>query len=225
MGRSVAESWELIDEWLLRSVPHIRAMLAPPATPAELREVERVCGVELPADLADWWRGANGMGPGTMSYALIVPPGLYLQSTHQAITHLHETREIAIDAAKARRFHYETVDEQADAQAYDAAVARMMRAPAGTVDPDLEQVLVHLPAWIMVARESRCYFVDCREGPLHGCVMQQGAHGGESGPLWPSVAAMWAETSDVLTGLDPASVPERVRTTVGDWWFPGDWWI
>jgi cell wall assembly regulator SMI1 len=219
--RSVGESWALIGDWLRRRVPHVHARLAPPATDGELREVEDALGVDLPADLADWWRGANGILRGSWSEAQIVPPGFLPMSTRDAIKYVRETRDIAIDTADSWRYSYEAVDRQTDADEYDAAVARLMREPAGSRDQDPEHRLVHLPAWVMFARESDGYFVDCRSGPQRGCVMRVGAHGGWSGPLWPSVAALWEETSDLLTGLDHDDRPELVQTSAGEWRIPG----
>ncbi|SDS44728.1 SMI1/KNR4 family protein [Actinoplanes derwentensis] len=213
MTRSVADSWTLIDDWLHQHVPHVHATLAPPATAADLQRVEQAHGVDLPGDLIAWWRGANGMRPGSMSYAQIVPPGLWAMNTEFAVAHLHETRQLATGPQTS-----------VPIREYDATVAELMNEPAGSPDQSGEGVLVHLPAWFAFAYENRVYFVDYRPGPLQGCVMRQGAYGGWSGPLWPSLAAMWAETSDVLLSSNPGSRPERVKTTVGDWWFPQGWW-
>ena len=60
--------------------------------------------------------------------------------------------------------------------------------------------------------------------PAVGCVMRQGAHGGWDGPLWPSLAGMWEETSNVLLGIPAETRPQLVQTSVGEWWFPGGWW-
>lgn len=179
-------------------------MQAPPATDDDLRAVEEAHGVTLPADLMSLWRGANGPGPGSMNYNVIVPPGLMLMSTRYAIQHLREI--------------------QALTDADDATVAGLMCRPAGSPDDTPDGLLVHLPAWILFAQERDGYFVDCRPGELHGCVMKQGAYGGWGGPLWPSVAALWAETADVLTAIGPHDEPDHLPTSAGDWRIPSAWW-
>ncbi|GAA2717057.1 hypothetical protein [Actinoplanes palleronii] len=159
-----------------------------------------------------------------MNYNVIVPPGFMLMGTRFAIKHLHETRSIAIDPANQYRYPGEEIDEQALADEYDAAVADLMSRPAGSGDGSPDGLLVHLPAWIMFARESDGYFVDCRSGEQHGCVMRQGAYGGWGSPAWPSVAALWEETADVLAAIGTDDEPDWVPTSVGEWRFPGAWW-
>lgn len=57
---STAERWSDYVAWLREHVPHAHANLAPPATDAQIEEVERVTGVTLPEAAKEIWRCNDG---------------------------------------------------------------------------------------------------------------------------------------------------------------------
>jgi hypothetical protein len=130
-------------------------------------------------------------------------------STHGAVRELRYGQEMAASLAAAD-------------PGYAAIAAEMLTEPAGWPGPD---VWVSLSTWITVSYSPDAMFVDCRSGDLHGCVMTQFQTGGQLGPRWPSVAAMWAEAADILESIDPTAPPEQVETSVGAWAFPPEWWM
>ncbi|WP_223767319.1 SMI1/KNR4 family protein [Streptomyces huiliensis] len=58
--RSPSESWHRIDAWLAAHAPSDAALLNPPAAEDDIRQAERVLGIQLPADLAESLRCHNG---------------------------------------------------------------------------------------------------------------------------------------------------------------------
>jgi hypothetical protein len=86
MPADVRQSWERIGTFLRTNAPKVWRVVRSPATEADLRAVEAAHGVTLPRDLANWWRGANGVVPGVINFfATIVPPGHGPPSTSSAI--------------------------------------------------------------------------------------------------------------------------------------------
>ncbi len=61
----IADAWQRIEAALLRRAPELSRALAPPATRAHLRRLEKALGLPLPRDLAASLRIHNGM---TRSY-------------------------------------------------------------------------------------------------------------------------------------------------------------
>jgi len=64
-----SESWRQIEAWLATHSPSGLALLNPPATPDEVREVEQLLGTPLPSDLADSLRCHNGLS----TWAVLLP--------------------------------------------------------------------------------------------------------------------------------------------------------
>jgi hypothetical protein len=56
---------------------------------------------------------------------------------------------------------------------------------------------------IAAGPEGRCLFVDLRDGPLHGCVVEW-AHRFDDAIHWPSVAEMLGDVADALAHRVPA---------------------
>ena len=80
--------------------------------------------------------------------------------------------------------------------------------PAGTAAD-----IPWLPSWLPIAHDlgGSYLFLDLREGPQHGCVGRSNKEDiSFSGPVWPSVTVMLAETAGALVN----------GTDVGGW-FPG----
>jgi cell wall assembly regulator SMI1 len=53
-------SWERYLDWLHHAVPDVAATLRPPAAESDIRDLERLVGVELPEAVKDGWRRHDG---------------------------------------------------------------------------------------------------------------------------------------------------------------------
>ncbi|PRY32249.1 hypothetical protein CLV70_102460 [Pseudosporangium ferrugineum] len=168
--------------------------------------MEEAHGLRLPPDLAAWWRRSDGVTPGAGSTASIIPGGFYPATTSGAVANLLRGRELAVREAG--------VDQE-----YADLVAEIRAHPAGSTT----DAWARLDEWVTVSEDSDALFVDCRAGRLHGCVMLRSGVGGQIGPLWPDITAMWTELADLLERIDPAAPPESVTTSVSTWHIPSSW--
>lgn len=75
-----------------------------------------------------------------------------------------------------------------------------------------------LPEWPPFAGDGPDLFVDCRPGPLRGCVMVDYETEGQHGPLWPNVAAMFEEVADRLEGAAAEGLDDDPE--IGRWILP-----
>ncbi|WP_213012802.1 SMI1/KNR4 family protein [Paractinoplanes toevensis] len=208
MVTEVQESWERLATWFETHAPHVRARLAEPATDADLRAVEQAHGVALPADLAQSWQCFNGVLDGRGDTASIYPGGCYPASTHGAIKNL---------ASSARTIALASGQDPNE----DQILADVANDLAGETTED---VWAHPPSWIVISEDPDRLFIDCRRGPRQGCVMKMFHEGGQLGPLWPSIAAMLAETAEILESIDVAARPSIVTYSGGQWHIPTSWW-
>ncbi|MCY0931670.1 hypothetical protein OTB20_36920 [Streptomyces sp. H27-H1] len=62
---ALSESWRRIDAWLATHVASDFALLNPPATPAEIRQAERILGTQLPSHLGESLQCHNGVSAWT----------------------------------------------------------------------------------------------------------------------------------------------------------------
>nr|WP_221383095.1 SMI1/KNR4 family protein [Actinoplanes polyasparticus] len=206
MMTGVEQTWERLAAWFETNAPRVRARLAEPATDADLRAVEKSHGRALPADLAESWRCVNGVLDGRGDLASIMPGGHYPTSTAGAIRNLELSTQILTEAA----------DQDPD----DEIFADITNGWAG----DTSDAWAHPPSWIVISEGPDRLFVDCRKGSLYGCVMKMLHSGGQIGPLWPNVAAMLAETADVLESINASARPCSVEYSGGEWPIPSTWW-
>jgi cell wall assembly regulator SMI1 len=173
MSLSVDESWDRIVRWLDRYAPAVAAAVGPPASTDDIAAVEAALDVPVPADLAAWWRRANGV-PRTS----LLPP---FYGPHPIVEAM-ESRRILLEVQGCYG------DDPDDAQ----ELAEMAAEPAGTPGGQW------LSVWLPIAGGGYELFVDLRPGPAHGCVMSYDSEGGAAPPLWPSVTAMLADVAEAM---------------------------
>ncbi|MET9225906.1 SMI1/KNR4 family protein [Lentzea sp. NPDC003310] len=179
-------SWTDIETWIGEKAPVLHAALLPPSSAVDVADAEETLGRALPEDLAAWWRTFGGIGENTYTHWPLVPS---MWQPHGLAAAL-DCRTLMMRAISGIAFA--TLGEEKD---YEAAA---LREPAGTPCVD-----IWLPAWLPVAADGSGYelFVDLRDGPRHGCVMEWGKYSGADGdPLWPNVTAMLDEASRALRG-------------------------
>jgi cell wall assembly regulator SMI1 len=178
-------SWTGIENWTREKAPALHAALLPPASPADIAAAEEILGSPLPADLAAWWRQFGGIAQ-TYTHWPLIPPHWHPHGLDDALLLRTQMIEAISGIAFATR---------GEEQDFEAAA---LRQPAGT--PCVE---LWLPAWLPVASDGAGYelFVDLREGPRHGCVMEWGKYSGADGePVWPNVTTMLDDTLRALGG-------------------------
>ena len=171
---SVDESWDRISRWLDRYAPAVAGVVGPPASSREIAEVADGLGVPVPADLAAWWRRANGV------------PGMWL------LPPFHEPYSVA-RALESRRGWLKVQGCYGGDPDDQEEFAEMSAEPAGTPGGQW------LPRWLPIAGGGYELFVDLRPGPSHGCVMSYDSESGAGPALWPGVEAMLA---DVAEGME-----------------------
>lgn len=208
MSTGVRESWERITAWLETRAPRVRARLAASASDADLDIVAQAHGLVLPSDLAESWRCVNGVLDGPGDTASIFPGGYYPASTRGAVRNLEMSETAMVSTGRSRE--------------YDSIIVELANEQAGSTTPD---VWAHLPSWIVISEGPDRLFVDGRAGPLHGCVMKMYHAGGQLGPIWPNIAAMLAETAEILESIDVSARPNSVEYSQGEWLIPASWWL
>jgi cell wall assembly regulator SMI1 len=151
------------------------AHLGDPVAEDDIALVEALLDRSLPADLLAWWRqscGATGSVEGRL-----IPPGHTPYTIDQAVDH----RELMLAIASCE-----------DAMETAALVAEPAGSPCSPC---------WLPVWLPIAQDGggNNLFIDLRQGPMHGCVMEWDKYEKALGePLWPTVAAMLAEIADAV---------------------------
>jgi cell wall assembly regulator SMI1 len=203
-GAAVEQAWARVEAWLRRYGPRTFAALEPPATDVDILQMEEVLGGSLPAQLEVWWRTANGVsdlrpGPG----GFLIPERWTPYSTRASLA----TWRARIAAQWSVWPEPEHVD-------YSAGLDRLRQLPAGTPT----SMWLWLPEWLPLAGDGPHLFVDCRSGPLRGCVMVDDETEGQRGPLWPSVAAMFADVADRLEAAAAEELDDEPE--IGRWRLP-----
>jgi cell wall assembly regulator SMI1 len=186
----VERAWHRIEDWLSRFAPRFRAELNPPATAAEIDAVATALGVALPADLRIWWGLSNGVRQGIgLPSASLIPD---FSSPYPTCI-----------ALKRWRMHLEVQQESyppGPREEMARFVAGQNTQPAGTLQPQL----YWLPRWLPIAGDGGGggVFIDLREGPLHGCLVEFSRDHHGTTPLWESVTQMWVDVADELEAVD-----------------------
>lgn len=91
--------------------------------------------------------------------------------------------------------------------------------PAGTL---LSQ-LYWLPRWLPIAGDGGGggLFIDLRDGPLHGCLVEFSREHQGTTPRWESVTQLWVDVADELEAVDSDLLrSDRVDDLRIDWWRP-----
>jgi cell wall assembly regulator SMI1 len=170
---TVEASVDRIVAWLREHAPATAATLRPPAPAEALDAAEREVGAAFPADLRAWYARTDGM-QWIFPWAGTLIPSFY--------------RPYPL------------------AMALD--IRRMMLEVAAQFPPEWplsavagEASQIWQPSFMPIAADTGgvTVFVDLREGPLRGCVLEydkvSACHGV---PAWPSVSAMLAEVAGAL---------------------------
>lgn len=195
----VAESWNRIRQWLALNAPTVHATIRPPADEADLDRAAEAVGVPLPDDLLAWWRLADGVADAYPHPGNLLPPWFAPYPVARALN----ARETWISVWQetpehdhARMIREIRAWQGAPEPTVEEQVAEFMAQPAGTPCDGM-----YLPVWLPIAGSygGLDLFVDPRDGPLRGCVMQFDKVGtAQAEPDWPSVAAMLADVADGL---------------------------
>jgi cell wall assembly regulator SMI1 len=159
--------------------------LNPPATDAEIRNVEAGLGSIVPSDLRVLWRKWNGENPRhNPPPGALIPPSFHPAPIESAM----ETREMWLDLS--RELMSPNFDD------FDAFLRQERQKPAGT------PCAAWLPEWMPIATDhgGSHLFADLRKGSNSGYIMQFGdqVDALDSMPLWPSVTDMLEEIASRL---------------------------
>jgi cell wall assembly regulator SMI1 len=189
--QGVISSWERIVAWLRLHAPGTAAEINPPAAEAVITAARDALGVELPADLIDWWRLADGCG-GRESRSSLLPSSFAPFSVAQAMDE--------------RRSWLRSYDESLD--------AHLSRQPAGSTG----DMFAMLPEYLPIATDGAGWhlLVDLRDGKHRGCVREYDKYEGHQPLIWEGVGEMLAdvatalETGSPVTGFVPEVDDERL---------------
>ncbi|ONI73045.1 hypothetical protein ALI144C_44645 [Actinosynnema sp. ALI-1.44] len=213
----VVHSWGRIRAWLELNAPGVFAKIHPPASAGDIAVAEDAVGVPLPADLRAWWQLTDGMsprqssGPVIPSYFDPYPVADALSRRQIWIDVWHNKNDYFTDNPHGRMVQALQEHAGASMPTVDEEIADLMRQPAGTPCEGM-----YLPVWLPIAGSGMGFdlFVDLRDGPLRGCVMEFDRVGtAQSKPYWPSVAVMLAEIADAFEHGRPVG-RDAVRVTV-----------
>lgn len=176
-------SWARIVAWLRQHAPRTAAEIRPPAAEADIAAARDV--LDLPADLVEWWRLADGCG-GRESRSGLLPSSYAPFSVAEALDE--------------RDSWLRTYDESRD--------GHLRREPAGTTG----DMFAMLPEFLPLATDGGGWhlLVDLREGQDRGCVREYDKYDGHQLPIWRGVGEMLAEVAAALDQGSPVRgyVPE-----------------
>jgi cell wall assembly regulator SMI1 len=210
----VDTSWTRIEAWLSRYAPGFRAALNPPADRDVIQRVEREIGVELPADLVAWWRGADGVDHNRVTSPRhlgdLIPDFCNPLSVAEAL----EYRDMNMRVAR------EVCPPELRSE-LEAWTARCSQDPAGTLYPN-DASGAWPPTWLPIASDygGGGLFADLRTGPLHGCLVHYDRMGHADTSAWPSIAALWAHVADVLETVTEEDFEAGNEVKIGYWAVP-----
>lgn len=205
----VERAWHRIEDWLSRFAPRFRTELNPPATAAEIDTVATTLGVALPADLRAWWGLSNGVRHGVgLPSASLIPD-------------FSSPYPIAM-ALKRWRVHLEVQQKSYPPgmrEEMEQFIAAQNTQPAGTLLPQL----YWLPRWLPIAGDGGGggLFIDLREGPQRGCLVEFSRDHQGTTPRWESVTQLWVDVADELEAIDTESLRSgRIADLEIDGWVP-----
>ena len=173
----VNEPWDVITEVLRRDYADGWASIRPPATEDDLAAAAQAVDAALPADLARWWRRADGLD-GNLG---LLAPGYTPYPVRVALLSRESGLSVTADTRRA---------------GLSEDVAARNDDPAGTACTG-----GWLSRWLPIANNPAgdTLFADLRPGPAHGCVGEfTPDEWSYSGPAWSSVTDMLAQTADAL---------------------------
>jgi cell wall assembly regulator SMI1 len=181
LSSTVDDAWSTITGHLERRCPGVARQVRAPAAPERLRQVEEAVGGPLPADLARWWRLADGMD----GHAPLIPDRMTPLSVESALY----TRRIWLEVSAGNPAGM-PADSDSGAD-----------GPAGS-----PVYGIWLPRWLPVASDhgGAELFVDLRPGPARGCVGQFDSDSWEfREPRWGGVAAMLGDVAAAFASDEP----------------------
>ncbi|WP_250006371.1 SMI1/KNR4 family protein [Actinoplanes sp. M2I2] len=192
-------AWSRIILWLGQYAPSTAATLNSPAEHARLQAALNQISVNVPDDLIDLWQTVDGQGGAQVeSCGYLIPPLYHLLPAQYAANYL------------SMRLESNPSDSAHDIEA-------LRGEAAGTYSV----FSYWIPEWVPIAGDEQGMFVDCRPGPLYGCVSEHFHSDGQDGPVWASVSDMLEQTADRLWAIDLSTVVEDDRGPVeGIWHFP-----
>jgi cell wall assembly regulator SMI1 len=161
-------------------VPAATSSFNPPAAEEDIAGAQDELGTELPDDLVEWWRRADGCGE-----AVSLLPMLYRPMT---------IREALDDR---RRW----LASQGDT--YGLRLSELSAAPAGSTG----ELFALLPEFLPIAADDCGWYllIDLRQGDQHGCVRELDKYEGLQPPRWAGVEEMLTEVADALENGTPAA--------------------
>jgi cell wall assembly regulator SMI1 len=181
----VDEAWTRIAGWLTERAPLAASQIRQPASPADIAALQGELPRPLPDDLVCWWRAVDGFTWGIV-YSLI------------------PTLHVPVQISEARRLR-------------ETALDLMRRSGDDTAMSGLagDASLVYLDAFVPIAVDhcGQILFVDVRDGPDHGCVVEWDHEQGALHPaLWDGVRSMLNDIADaLLLGRPALSAHARLR--------------
>ncbi|WP_412515847.1 SMI1/KNR4 family protein [Actinomadura madurae] len=186
MTPTVDESWDRILDWLAQHAPATLDRISPPAADADIAAAEEAVGVELPADLAAWWRRANGSASIWSHEPFELLPGY----APCRIEHALASRKVWWQVWHDQLLEQGRVTEE--------HFAKAQADPAGT------EAGTWLLAFLPIAGSGggEDLFVDLRSGPRHGCVREFDKVSTDGEPRWDSVTAMLADALENHSPID-----------------------
>ena len=186
----MTSSWERIVAWLRLHAPLTAAEIRPPAADADIAAAQ--AAVDVPAELAGWWRLADGCG-GRESGSGLLPGGYAPFSVAEALDE--------------RRAWLRTYDESRD--------GHLRREPAGSTG----DMFAMLPEFLPLATDGGGWhlLVDLRAGEDRGCVREYDKYDGHQPLIWRGVGEMLADVATALETGAPVRghVPEVAGARLG----------
>lgn len=187
---AVERAWHRIEDWLSQYAPRFRAALNPPATAAEVDTVADSLGIELPADLRMWWGLSNGV-----RHIAGRPGGHLIPDSSDPYPASAAIRDWRMHLEVQQKLYPPSMREE-----MERFVAAQNSQPAGTLLPEW----YWLPRWLPIAGDGMGggLFMDLREGPLHGCLVEFSREHRGTTPRWESVTQLWVDVADLLDTVD-----------------------
>ncbi|UKD59404.1 SMI1/KNR4 family protein [Amycolatopsis sp. FU40] len=191
MTEPVTQAWQRITAVLREHAPATAHAIHPAGPADNIRELERIVGRRLPADLLTWWSVTDGVDDRRDYHAGSLIP----------------THFMPLSVTRARE-EYAGNAEYPDPGCCTAYGEH--RKPAG------EPAFPYCTALVPVCRsiDGGLLCVDLRPGQDHGCVMTWYASEGAYAVEWDDVTAMLAYVAERLDDHAAGRVPDRPESRV-----------